>query len=146
VQAVERAQRAITAKRSEWVRQLEDRAHPAWRAGSSSSDWAGGSAPPEGSGDQRQAGPSDPKAGLTVVLVGLLAGALTTGAWLPQLWQTWRSRSAEDLSWAYLLTIATGFAAWLAYGLLAGDVAVVATNVVTLLLVLGLIGLKHHTS
>jgi MtN3 and saliva related transmembrane protein len=81
-----------------------------------------------------------------VVLVGLLAGALTTGAWLPQLWQTWRSRSAEDLSWGYLVTITLGIATWLAYGLLTRDAAVIATNVVTLGLVSGLIGLKRHTS
>ncbi len=30
--------------------------------------------------------------------LGLLSGVLTTAAWLPQLAQTWRSRSAKDLS------------------------------------------------
>ena len=34
--------------------------------------------------------------------IGLVAGALTTIAWLPQLPRTWRKRSAHELSWPYI--------------------------------------------
>jgi MtN3 and saliva related transmembrane protein len=61
---------------------------------------------------------------------------------LPQLHRTWRSRSAHDLSWAYLLTTTTGIALWLTYGLLSGDLAVIAANSVTILLLCGLVALK----
>lgn len=77
-----------------------------------------------------------------VELVGLFAGALTTGAWLPQILRTWRSRSAEDLSWGYLLAMLLGIGAWLAYGLFGHQLAIVVTNVVTLALVLSLAALK----
>lgn len=77
-----------------------------------------------------------------VVVVGLIAGTLTTAAWLPQLWRTWQSRSAEDVSWGYLITITVGFATWLTYGVLADDLAVIVSNVVTLVLVSVLIRLK----
>jgi MtN3 and saliva related transmembrane protein len=64
-----------------------------------------------------------------ITVVGLLAGALTTGAWLPQIWRTWRTRSAGDLSWHYLAATAAGIATWLLYGVLSRDVAVIVTNV-----------------
>jgi MtN3 and saliva related transmembrane protein len=77
-----------------------------------------------------------------ISVVGLLAGALTTGAWLPQIWQTWRTRSAEDLSWHYLSVMSVGIATWLTYGLLARDVAVVVTNVGSATLLTVLVVLK----
>ncbi len=83
---------------------------------------------------------------MTVATLGLLAGALTTAAWLPQLVRTWRRGSAEDLSWFYLGTFGTGVGGWLAYGLLSRDVAILATNVVTLALVASLVLLKAMTA
>ena len=73
-----------------------------------------------------------------ITVVGLLAGALTTGAWLPQIWRTWRTRSAGDLSWHYLGVMSAGIGTWLLYGVLSGDVAVIVTTVAscTLLAVL----------
>ena len=80
------------------------------------------------------------------VLIGLLAAALTTGAWLPQIWRTWRTRSAEDLSWGYVGTTAVGMGTWLAYGLLTRDPAVIAANVVTLGLLTLLTVLKARSA
>ncbi len=67
--------------------------------------------------------------------LGLVAGVLTTAAWLPQIARTWRSRSADDLSWPYLLVFSSGVALWLVYGVLSGDVPVLAANAVTIVLV-----------
>lgn len=77
-----------------------------------------------------------------LVLLGLLAGTLTTGAWLPQLLRTWRRRNADDLSIAYLVTFGTGVAGWIAYGAASDQLAVLVTNAVTFALVAGLAGLK----
>ena len=74
--------------------------------------------------------------------LGLIAGVLTTAAWLPQIARTWRSRSADDLSWPYLLVFSSGVALWLVYGVLSGDVPVLAANAVTIVL----LGLKSHTA
>lgn len=76
------------------------------------------------------------------VLVGLLAAALTTGAWLPQIWRTWRTRSARDLSWGYLATTCLGFATWLTYGLMTRDPVIIIANVTTLVLLAVLTTLK----
>ena len=43
-----------------------------------------------------------------VTLIGLLAGTLTTIAFIPQLQQTWRTRSANDVSLGMLLTFIIG--------------------------------------
>ena len=79
-------------------------------------------------------------------MLGLLAGTLTTAAWLPQLLRTWRSRHADDVSKAYLLTFGIGVAAWLAYGIASGQLAVILANAVTLVLVASLVWLKLRGS
>ena len=74
--------------------------------------------------------------------IGLLAGTLTTLAFLPQVWRTYRSRDVEGLSLAWVFTFALGVALWLAYGLLLGEWPVILANVVTLGLVALLLGMK----
>lgn len=75
-------------------------------------------------------------------MIGLLAGALTTLSFLPQVIRTFRTRSAKDLSWGWLLLFGTGLAGWLVYGSLTSDVAIIATNAVTIALVGALAALK----
>jgi len=78
--------------------------------------------------------------------LGLVAGVLTTAAWLPQIARTWRSRSADDLSWPYLLVFSAGVSLWLLYGVLSDDVPVLIANAVTIVLVGLLLGLKSLTA
>ncbi|MBR0659594.1 SemiSWEET family sugar transporter [Neoroseomonas oryzicola] len=77
-----------------------------------------------------------------IEVLGLVAGALTTTAYLPQAVRTLRSGSARDLSLAMLLLLITGIVLWLAYGALAGLPAVVAANAATLLLTLPILWVK----
>ena len=70
--------------------------------------------------------------------IGLLAAAMTTLAWVPQLLRTWRLRSARELSWLYLTVMISGLSTWLAYGLLRNDTAIISANVVSLTLVASL--------
>ncbi|HVV74810.1 MAG TPA: PQ-loop domain-containing transporter [Mycobacteriales bacterium] len=70
--------------------------------------------------------------------IGLLAAAMTTLAWVPQLLRTRRLRSAAELSWLYLATMTAGLSTWLAYGLIRHDVAIISANVVSLTLVVSL--------
>ena len=79
-----------------------------------------------------------------IIALGLMSGLLTTGAWLPQLLRTWRRGHADDISYLYLAVFATGVLGWLAYGLLAGQPAVVIANLVTFTLVAALVLLKTH--
>ena len=70
----------------------------------------------------------------TISLLGLIAGAFTTIAFLPQVLKTWRSRSAKDLSLGMFSIFTLGVAMWLAYGFLINDLPVILANIVTLML------------
>ncbi len=61
-------------------------------------------------------------------LLGIVAGALTVVAFLPQVIRTWRTRRTHDLSlWGFALLITAG-SLWMVYGAASGDWPVVATN------------------
>ncbi len=81
-----------------------------------------------------------------MTVLGLLAGALTTGCWLPQLLRSWRTRSTDDFSWAYLSLLMCGVGLWLAYGLVSGDLAITVANALTFLALLTIAGLKTQAA
>ncbi len=74
--------------------------------------------------------------------LGIVAGTLTTLAYLPQVIKTWRSKSADGVSWSMLIILCLGIALWLVYGLYVHDMPVICANVVTLLLSSIILGLK----
>ncbi|MCU0451589.1 MAG: SemiSWEET transporter [Bernardetiaceae bacterium] len=67
-------------------------------------------------------------------LLGLVAASLTTLAFLPQVIRTWRLRSAQDLSLGMFSLLCVGVALWLVYGLLTGNLPIIAANGATLVL------------
>ncbi|WP_242024527.1 SemiSWEET transporter [Trichocoleus sp. FACHB-591] len=69
-----------------------------------------------------------------VTLLGLVAAALTTTAFLPQLLKTWRSKSAKDVSLWMLITFSTGVFLWLIYGVYIQSLPVIIANSVTFVL------------
>jgi MtN3 and saliva related transmembrane protein len=75
-------------------------------------------------------------------MVGFLAGFATTAANLPQVWKTYRKKSAEGLSFRMLLTLAIGVGLWIIYGFLSKSLPLIVTNAVVLLLILSLLGMK----
>ena len=60
--------------------------------------------------------------------IGYLAGALTVVSLIPQTIRAWRTKQTKDLSIRTFLLLITAGVLWLAYGVLASDVPVVATN------------------
>lgn len=66
-----------------------------------------------------------------VELIGLLAGAMTTSAFVPQAVQTWRTRSARDVNAGLLVLLVVGNSLWFTYGALVGSWGLVAANIVT---------------
>jgi len=74
--------------------------------------------------------------------IGFVAGVCTTASFVPQVWKTWRTRKAEDLSGAMLAAFVTGVALWLVYGIRLVEPAIIATNAVTLLLTIPLLVMK----
>lgn len=77
-----------------------------------------------------------------LTILGFCAAIGTTGAWLPQIIKTVRSRTARDFSWAYLAMFTTGIVLWIVYGVMRHDVAVCAANVVALIFIVGVVLVK----
>ncbi|NJK47852.1 SemiSWEET transporter [Candidatus Gracilibacteria bacterium] len=69
-----------------------------------------------------------------ITTLGIVAGMLTTFAYLPQAIKTWKSKSANDLSWSMLIILSIGIILWLIYGFSVGDIPIILANVVTLIL------------
>ena len=74
--------------------------------------------------------------------VGLFAAALTTGAFVPQVWQVWRTRSARDISMGMYSLFTAGVFGWLLYGWLLGAWPIIVANGITAMLALAVIGMK----
>lgn len=68
----------------------------------------------------------------SITLIGLLAGALTTIAFLPQVIQTWKTKSTKDISLGMFLTFCTGVLLWIIYGILVKDIPLIIANIATL--------------
>jgi MtN3 and saliva related transmembrane protein len=75
-------------------------------------------------------------------LIGMIAGTLTTVAFVPQVWRVWKTRSTRDISLGMYLVFTTGVAFWLAYGLILGAWPIIIANLVTLALTGTVLGLK----
>lgn len=64
----------------------------------------------------------------------MVAGTLTTVAFVPQVLQAWRTRSTRDISLAMFVTFSLGVASWLFYGIVINSWPIVVANCVTLML------------
>ena len=69
-----------------------------------------------------------------VTAIGLLAGSLTTFAYVPQVVKSWRSGSTTDVSLMMFAIMMSGAMLWLIYGVFLHDIPIMTANGVTLLL------------
>ena len=70
----------------------------------------------------------------TVEYLGLLAGACTTFAFIPQVIRVWKTRSASDISYGMYFIYLTGNGLWFAYAFNTRSFPLMITNVVTIIL------------
>ncbi|HEX4909191.1 MAG TPA: SemiSWEET transporter [Permianibacter sp.] len=75
-------------------------------------------------------------------LLGYLAACCTTGAFLPQVIQAWKSRDTRAISMPMYLVFVTGVLLWLAYGLQINNWPMTLANLVTLVLAGTVLALK----
>ncbi len=75
-------------------------------------------------------------------LVGGLAAVLTTVSFVPQAWQTFRTRDVSGISLGMYTVFACGVALWLLYGLLLAAWPIVIANAITLALALAILAMK----
>jgi MtN3 and saliva related transmembrane protein len=72
-------------------------------------------------------------------IVGLVAGALTTGSFLPQVIRVFRLRSAREISLMFTLLILAGNLTWLGYGIYLKALPIIFWNIVGGVLVVALL-------
>ena len=70
----------------------------------------------------------------TTSIIGLCAGMLTTIAFVPQAFKTWRSGMARDTSLFTSVLFTVGVLLWLIYGIALQAVPIIVANAITLTL------------
>lgn len=75
-------------------------------------------------------------------LLGVVAAGLTAFANLPQVLKCWRSGETDDLSTKMLLSLSTGTALWIWYGVMRDDPVIMAANGVSFALAVTLLFFK----
>jgi len=64
--------------------------------------------------------------------IGLLAATCTSVAFIPQVLKVWRTPSTADISIGMFALLVVGIVHWPVYGVMLGDLPLIAANVVTL--------------
>jgi len=81
-------------------------------------------------------------------LFGFLAAFLTTLAFLPQLYKTWKSKSADDVSLIMLILFIAGLICWIIYGVKINSIPILVANIITFIFNFSILILKitYHKS
>ena len=66
-----------------------------------------------------------------IEIIGLCAAVLTTAAFLPQVYKTWKTKDVSSLSMPMLSMFLTGVVLWLIYGFLLESPALILANSIT---------------
>ena len=75
-------------------------------------------------------------------IIGLIAAILTTSAYIPQVYKTWKTKSAGNISLTMYLAMFVGIILWLVYGIHLNSFAMIVANSVTAILTLIIISFK----
>ena len=75
-------------------------------------------------------------------IIGLIAAVLTTSAYVPQVYKTWKTKSAGNISLTMYLVMFVGIILWLIYGIHLNSLAMILANIFTTILTLIIIVFK----
>ncbi len=78
----------------------------------------------------------------TTTLLGLVAGFLTTVAFVPQVTKIWKTKSAKDVSLPTFAAFAAGVLLWMIYGFIKQEPPIILWNAVTLVLAGAIVAMK----
>ena len=81
-----------------------------------------------------------------IEIIGFIAAFLTTAAFLPQVYKTWKTKDVTGLSLPMLSMFFVGILAWLVYGLLKDSPSLIFANSITLVssFILVYFKIKYH--
>jgi MtN3 and saliva related transmembrane protein len=77
-----------------------------------------------------------------IEIIGLTGSILSSITFMPQVYQTWKTRSVKDLNIYMLLIVFSSTLIWIVYGVSRGLLPVIICNSIISLLSLLLIGFK----
>ena len=75
-------------------------------------------------------------------IVGYIAACMTTSAFIPQAWMTWKHKHADSVSLGMYVILVSGILLWLAYGVLLHAWPIIIANAITLMLALFILTMK----
>jgi len=76
-------------------------------------------------------------------LIGIIAGILTTSAYIPQTIKVIKSKSAKDFSWIWLIFMIIGILLWFLYGLMLKSLALIFANGISIMSLLTIAVVKY---
>ena len=66
-----------------------------------------------------------------IEIIGFFAAFLTTAAFLPQVYKTWKTKDVSSLSLPMLIMFFIGIVLWLVYGFLMNSPSMIFANTIT---------------
>jgi MtN3 and saliva related transmembrane protein len=69
---------------------------------------------------------------MSITLLGVLAGILTSCSFIPQAYKVIKTKRTHDISLPMYCLCTIGVLLWIVYGILIQDIAIVLTNVITI--------------
>jgi len=82
----------------------------------------------------------------TIEILGLIAGAITSIGYLPQIYKGYKTKKLNDVSYYMPGILALGMILWLIYGIILNAIAVIIANIFGVTCSLLLITLKKRYS
>lgn len=67
-----------------------------------------------------------------IEVIGLIAAVLTTSAFLPQVYRTWKTKDVSGLSLPMLLLFFIGIVLWFVYGIYIESLSMILANAITI--------------
>jgi len=65
----------------------------------------------------------------TLEILGLIAGAITSIGYLPQIYRGYKTKKLDDISYYMPGILALGMVLWLIYGIILNAIAVIVANI-----------------
>jgi len=79
---------------------------------------------------------------MNIEIIGFIAAAITTSAYMPQAYKIWKTKKAENVSLSMYLVMFLGISLWLIYGIFINKPSLIIANTLTLLIILMILYFK----
>jgi len=81
-----------------------------------------------------------------VSILGIIAAALVTSSFIPQIVKGYRTKHLDDVSYWLMITICIGMSLWIGYGIIKNDFVIIGANISTIILNMILVAMKFRYS